>query len=113
MNKSGTKKNLKISPVPQNLSDYGDLPIFKNPAALPGKEELKGPYICNPTIKLSGEERKILERDPKFSLMKRVEDRDFNTELERMLSKNRYNKNNKTIELERKRKLGNLLTHND
>ena len=80
--KARSMKEKNLSPVPQNLFDYKDLSVFGAPSDLPKKEKLKGVYNCNPNIILSEEEQKILERDPKFNLMRVVEQVEFNTELE-------------------------------
>jgi len=97
--------------VPSLLKQYEGLCIFGTPQNLPEKEEPLGPYICNTDIKLSLNEKKILSKTPKFSTITDIEDICFMTETERMLSKQRYNENNKG--LSEKHSDGMCVEHNN
>ena len=92
---NGLKKKFHSTKVPRRLIDYAELCIFKTPKDLPEKEPSLGPYVCDPSIKLSEEEIMILNKDPKFSLMEDINDVDFRIELEKMLYKHRINENGK------------------
>ena len=103
-NRERNKREPKLSPVPKNLSAYKDLSAFGPPSDLPKKEKLKGVYICDPNICLSDEELRVLERDPKYSLMLQVDRVEFDTELERMMWKDRYNDIAVEIEIKKNKK---------
>ena len=76
--------------VPSRLKEYSSLPIFETPRDLPQKEPPRGPFIADSSLKFSDGELKLLSRDPKYSLMMEVDELEFVTESERMLSKHRY-----------------------
>ena len=80
----------KPSPVPDRLKEYASLPIFKLPVDMPKPQELVGPFICHPGIKLDQNELKILKKDPKFSLMDKCDKETFMVENELSIAKHRY-----------------------
>ena len=81
-----TKKHrFKTTMVPERLKEYTDLCIFKRPKDLPAKQDLTGPFICHPGIKLSRNEYKLLSRDPNFSTMRKCSKTDFCVEVEKSL----------------------------
>ena len=87
---SKTSMRCNDSGVPQRLSAYKDLTIFKDPKAFPKKQKPLGPFICDPRIALSDDEMKILCKQPKFSVMGEVLEADMLLETEKMLGKHRY-----------------------
>ena len=91
-NKMGIKKALVPTEPPRSMSDFASLSIFGQPCDLPEPERPLGPFICDPRIVLSKDERLLLSRDPKYSVRTEVDELDFTVELERALSKNRYNR---------------------
>ena len=78
--------------TPYNLRDFSEINIFRRPEDLPKPERPLGPFICDSSIKLSKQEISILSRDPKFCVMEEVDEMSFMVELERGLSKHRYNR---------------------
>ena len=87
------KKNfIKRTEVPENMKDFKKLVVFKDPCDLPRPQKPKGPFICDHTIKLDPEELVILNKDPKFSICRKVELLNFLLEVEKMLSKHRYSR---------------------
>ena len=85
-------KHFKASTVHSRLREYEELPIFGSPNDLPVREKSHGPFICSPLINLDSNERVLLNRDPKYSLMQKVQPAEFNTEIDRGLCKHRYGK---------------------
>ena len=81
--------------VPERLSDYSSLSIFRSPKDMPNPQAPLGPFLCSPYFKLSHGERQILSKDPKYSLMMKCNSTDCTVENERMMSKHRYNENMK------------------
>ena len=71
--------------VPNCLSKYGDLTIFKPSSDFPKPAKAVGPFICNPNIKLSKEEMSILQKQPKFSLRENITDIEVASEIEKMM----------------------------
>ena len=96
------------SSVPQRLSDYADLVIFKTPKDLPPKQQAIGPFICDPSIAISEGERLILSKDPKFSLRSVCGDLEFNTEVEKSTCKHRYNDQNEKKEKIRSQRIAGI-----
>ena len=92
--------------VPDRLAEYSDLPVFGTPGDMPDPEPPTGPFICSDSIKLSSQEREILSKDPKYSLMKDCDLDSFTLETERMLAKNRYNINFRRDKENKKEKVG-------
>ena len=75
---------------PKYLMEYDGLRIFSPSDAFPKKEAPVGPYIGSESIFLSEGEKKLLSRDPKYSLRREVEKIDFETEVEKMNIKKKY-----------------------
>ena len=99
-----TKENRRRSQTttPYSLAKYKDLTIFKPSTQFPQKEKPLGPFICDPTLALSKEERLILSKQPKFSVREEVTELKMLAETERMLTKHRFGRNN-TLNKEKKR----------
>ena len=76
------------------MSEYAQLPVFGTPQDLPKAQTPTGPYLCDNKIKLSKQELLILSKDPKYSLLEEIDERNFKLELERMVAKNRFNEYN-------------------
>ena len=95
------KKEFRCSKVPENMQEFKDISIFKTPKDLPEPCPPLGPFICATTVNLNEDEKKILSKDPKYSLIRKIERMNFLLELEKMLSKHRYNR----IDLPDKNKL--------
>ena len=83
------ERKFKPTMVSEKLLNYRELDIFKNPDQLPLPQRPLGPYICKKDIKLSDDEILILQKEPKFSIRKHVNKRDFQVETEKMLCKHR------------------------
>ena len=103
--KEKTRETFKPSSVHSRLREYSDLPLFGRPNELPNKEEPLGPFICDPNIKLDKDEINLLNKDPKYSLMQKTENAEFNTEVDRSLCKHRYGRGEKE-KSKRKEKMG-------
>ena len=84
------KQPFEQGAVPRILSDYADLSIFAGPEALPQKQESVGPFLCHKDIKLGISERRLLCKDPKYSLVTIPSDQDYIMEYEKALSKHRF-----------------------
>ena len=54
---------------PRNLQEFSTTSIFNAPEDLPKKLPPLGPYVTDENIVLSTAERKLLSKDPKFSLV--------------------------------------------
>ena len=78
------QKRIIQTVTPQALKDYKDLTIFKPADSFPKKAKPVGPFICNPNIKLSTNEIKLLSKQPKFSARGNTSDLEILTEIERM-----------------------------
>ena len=89
------KKFIKPSIPPDPLKEYASLSIFGDSKDLPTAKASLGPFICDPNLKLTTEEFEILSKDPKFCLAYEPTDVEFQTEVERMLAKERYDYNSK------------------
>ena len=76
--------------TPPRLKEYSGLSVFGLPSNLPARQASLGPFICDNSIRLTEGERKVLSRDPKYSLMTDCSSEDFDTESERSLAKHRY-----------------------
>ena len=87
--------------APHPLRNYSNLKIFLQSELFPKKEESLGPFICDPTLKLNNNEKKILSKQPKFSVRQKVSDIDMLAELEKALSKHRINETMKEREKEK------------
>ena len=89
----GTSQEPKVvlTSTPPSLAEYSSLSIFGDPKKMKQPVKPLGPYVCSSSIKLNKSEKALLSRDPKYSLCTEVDEFDFMVELERMLTKNRYN----------------------
>ena len=103
------KEKFKPTMVPERLKEYTDLCVFKRPKDLPAKQDLTGPFICHPDIKLSRNEYKLLSRDPKFSTMRKCNKTDICVEVERSLCKHRYNQHGENVKFNKRKKQKNGL----
>ena len=83
-------KRRKETIVPYGLRAYSDISILRTPGKLPQPERPVGPFIGDKKLIFSDEERQILNRDPKYSLMYEVDDMNFQIELEKMLALQTY-----------------------
>ena len=88
-------KTIKPTAPPDALRDFSNLSIFGTAKDLPKPRTPLGPFICDQPIELTKWEREILSKDPKFCLGYVPSELEFQTELERMLSKERYDDINK------------------
>ena len=77
-----TKRSSQTIP-PKFLIEYDGLRIFSPSDAFPKKEAPLGPYIGSSSIPLTEGKRRILSRDPKYSLRGEVEATDFRTEVDK------------------------------
>ena len=85
------KRNLVAPTIPPRyLGEYSSLSVFGTPEDLNKKEEPLGPFLTSKDIELSYWERKLLSKDPKFSLKFNPKKMELSTEIERMNSKVRY-----------------------
>ena len=57
---------------------------------MPKAQDLTGPFICHPDIKISDAEMLVLKKDPKYSLMQQTNREMFAIESELSLAKHRY-----------------------
>ena len=87
-------KRVTPTPVPKHLQKYETLSIFRLPEDLPVPLTPLGPFVCDPKITLTREEKLILSKDPKFSIAPEPSEQNFRTEEERMIAKHRYNSTN-------------------
>ena len=83
----------KYANTASSLQAYGSLSIFRGPTAMPPPEPPLGPFICDPAITLTEEERLILSKTPKFSVRGEVHVNSMLIEAERMLTKHRLTRN--------------------
>ena len=106
------KKIIHKTKVPDRLIDYKDLPVFGTAKDLPKPQKLKGPYVCGNSIVLSDNEKKILSKSPKYSILKAPDLIDFTCETEKYLSKHRYQsyENNNNGKKEKTKTDGDLKT---
>ena len=95
--------------TPKKLMKYRNLPIFGKPSDLPEPEQTLGPYICDPDIVITEEERCILSKDPKFCISFNPDLMNFRTEVERSLAKHRYNEWDKKNKRKKKLKLNSCI----
>ena len=95
--------------TPLNLRKYSSLTIFEPSTSFPEREKSLGPYICDPNIALSQEEREILSKQPKFSVREEIKEIEVLAETERMLVKHRLNENSTKMKKKQKNKLHGLL----
>ena len=54
---------------PKNLMDFSTCSIFNAPQDFPDPIPPLGPFLTSPDIKLTEGERKLLSKDPKYSLI--------------------------------------------
>ena len=85
------ENNTKPTIPPRFLGEFSTLTIFGSPEDLPKPTEPKGPFICDNKIKLTKFQRRLLSREPKYSLVKEPSEMQFKTEIERMNTKHRWN----------------------
>ena len=92
LNEDSDSMNTKTSStrVPNRLAGYSGLKIFNGPKDLPKPKTPVGPFVGSKDIFLSPEERTLLSKDPKYSLRYSTNFMEFQIELERMGSKQRY-----------------------
>ena len=83
---------------PNDLQEFSTSCIFNAPEDLPAPVAPLGPFLTSKDIKLSKGEKKLLSKDPKFSLVFPPTVMKLSTEIERMNAKTRYN--NKTEKFE-------------
>ena len=83
-------KKITYTRVPRRLKEYSDLRIFLKPNDLPKPVDPVGAFIGSKDIHLSENEKMLLNKDPKYSLRYSTNTMDFQIELERMMSKQRY-----------------------
>ena len=81
-------------PLPTRLKDYEGLRIFKGPKELPEKQDPVGPFVCHAEIELNLSERRLLSKDPKYSLMTTPTEEEFVMEYEKAFSKHRFGQQN-------------------
>ena len=84
------KPLIKTNPH-SRLYRYKDLTIFKPSSEFPKPMKSVGPFICDKKIKLSGDEVRILSKQPKFSVRENMNEIEMLAEAERMLAKHRMN----------------------
>ena len=96
---------------PRYLGEYSSLSIFGTPEDMREKEDPLGPFITSGNIKLTPNEKKLLSKDPKFSLQYSPEDMSLSTEIERMNSKVRYDLGSR--KKEKKKKKGERINMTD
>ena len=99
------KKTQQGTDPPHCMKDFDKLSIFKEPGSLKKPQNPLGPFICSKKIVLDKNERAILSRDPKYSVLEESSETDFLIELERGLAKNRYNQAEK---IKRRKKKYNI-----
>ena len=78
---------------PRSLREFGGLSIFGKPCDLPKADRSLGPFCCDPSISLTRGEISILSKDPNFSIGFEPNHKQFQVEVQRMLSKHRVNEN--------------------
>ena len=76
--------------APKYLREYKDLSIFKHSGFFPKKRELTGPFIGSSEIILTEDERKVLMKDPKFSVRHELDETEFKVEIEKMNFKRKF-----------------------
>ena len=96
--------------TPRYLEEYSTLSIFGLPESLSKREKPLGPYVCGGNIKLNKNEKNLLSKDPKFSVIYEPDMLQVSTETERMNCKHRYNEFSKK---RKKKSLGSQLTTPD
>ena len=87
--KNGLERELKSAP-PETSEILSSVNIFSEMQNSVIPEESLGPFICDPAIKLSENELKILARGPKFMVRDEINQEDFEVELERSIAKEKY-----------------------
>ena len=88
-----TKKPVQPQGVPRMLQEFKDLRIFGTKEKFPKPAPLAGPFIGSKMISLSEGEKKVLSKDPKFSVRYDIDKIDFKIETEKMISKQKYGEN--------------------
>ena len=89
---SHVKDNSPTVP-PRGFQEFSGLSIFGKASDLPKAEKSLGPYFCDPSIKLTRGELALLSKDPNFSVGFEPNEKQFQVEVQRMLSKHRINEN--------------------
>ena len=92
INSKAVKPNKNKKRLPNRLLEYEQLKLLDGPDNLPKPLPPVGPFVCHPGIKLTKEELRILNKDPKFSLMPVSEKVEFSLENEKSLAKFRFGK---------------------
>ena len=89
--KNELERSLKVAPTYASEL-LGNVNIFSASQAEVEPQEPLGPFICDPTIKLSPNELKILSRGPKFMVREDLNNNDFDLEVEKMIVKQKYHR---------------------
>ena len=76
---------------PRDLQEFSTTSIFNTPEDLPKPLEPLGPFVTSSSIKLTEGEKKLLSKDPKYSLVFPPSKMKLSIEIERMNTKIRYN----------------------
>ena len=84
------KEHIIPTRVPKYLSEYANLTIFKSADDFPKPGNPIGPFIGSEKIVLTEGEKKILSRDPKYSLRYGAKESEFKVELEKMNIKKKF-----------------------
>ena len=101
--KAEERKNKLSNEIPEEFNEYDDLKIFddeKYEKIEVGENEI---LIVSRDVELSDDEKSVLRLHKKFSIVKALETRDFNFEMEQAFAKLRMERK-KELELEKKRK---------
>ena len=87
----------KVIPTvaPRDLDEFSTAAIFDSPEDLPTPIAPLGPYVTSAEIKLTENEKKLLSRDPKYSLIYPPDRTSVSIEIERMNTKVRFNDRSK------------------
>ena len=99
-NGTGTTGGTTITPTipPKHLAEYASLSVFGLPGDFKKKQKPLGPFITSKSIKLSKGERRLLSKDPKYSLKINPSQMEMSIETERMNCKARYDLGNKRLD---------------
>ena len=88
----GRPYNSTVIPTvpPKSLEEFSTMTIFDSPEDFVKPQPPLGPFVTSRDIKLTKGERKLLSRDPKFSIIYPPTKMKMSIEIERMNSKARY-----------------------
>ena len=87
--KSLLSRSMKSAP-PETAELLSDVNIFSQVQNSVVPEPSLGPFICDPKIKLSENELKLLAKGPKFMVRGELDPEVFEVNLEKMIAKNKY-----------------------